>query len=155
MYSTSIDASEVVEPLLTCTDLSSSCIPASSSATPTSTIPPIPDAGQFSVVPTYPSTCNATTITYSSTKALGTGQVMIDSSIGWGSPGSRWEFRAGAGVKIDSLNNTSNPGTSSYEGNPEASSEKFTAHNDSSWTMTVVPNMRKDRPRHCHPVRDW
>ena len=142
MYYTSIDASQFLEAILTCTDLSTSCIPAPTSTSPTSTISLIPDAGVFSVIPVYPSTCNATTITYSSTKALGTGQVMIDSSIGWGKPGAQWDFRAGGGGKIDSLNNTSNPGTSIFGGNFEASSENFTKNADGSITMTVVPMMR-------------
>ena len=141
---TSIAASAFLEPILTCTDVPANCVPPSTSLAPTSTHPAIPNGGVFSAIPTYPSTCNATTIIYSSTKALETGQIMIDpGSFGWGNAGTQWKFRAEGGVKIDRMNNTSNPGTSSLSGNPEASSENFTKDADGSWTMTVVPEMRK------------
>ena len=144
MYYTSIDASASLKVMSTCADAPSNCHPAATSTTATSTPPPpIPIGGQFSVLPTYPSTCNATTITYSSTQALTTGQIMIDSPQGWGSTSSQWSFNAGAGIRIDIMNNTGLPGNSSASGNPEAHSKKFTRHSDGSWTMTIVPEMRK------------
>ena len=68
---------------------------------------------------------------------------MIDPSVDWGKVGSVWTFKAGGGASIDHLNNTSNPGTGSFSGNPEAAADNYTKMADGSWTLTVVPNMRK------------
>lgn len=72
-----------------------------------------------------------------------TGQIVIDPGTEWGKVRSVWNFKAGGGASITYLNNTSNPGTGKYGGNPTAAANNYTKKADGSWDMTVVPNMRK------------
>lgn len=116
------------------------CIMPTSSAAPSSSMPP--DGGRFSVSPTYPKTCTASTIGFSSTQAMQTGYIYIDPGTSWGKVGSVWTFKTGGGARLDNLNNTSNPGTGKYSGNPEPAADNFTRKADGSWTLTVIPNMR-------------
>ena len=132
---------QLVVPMLQCPEFDTTptnCVMPTSTQSSVSLPPP---GGRFSVTPVYPKTCTASMIGYSSTKPLQTGQIVIDPGTEWGTVGSVWTFSAGGGAKITYLNNTSNPGTSSYEGNPEASNENYTEKADGSWTMTVVPDM--------------
>ena len=119
---------------------SSTCATATVSSTPL-TLNPIPDGGEFSISPTYPTVCSARTITYSSTKELSTGKIPISNSIGWKNAESPWTFSVGAGFEIDLLDQGSNQSTRTLGANPKPAVDNFTRNLDNSWVLTAVSNM--------------
>ena len=59
------------------------------------------DNGPFTISPTYPPTCSATTVTYSSSLVMPTGSIDIDpGTYGMGKPGQEWTFAVSPGIVL-------------------------------------------------------